>query len=293
MSQKKHARTLTIANNKGGTGKSFTTMLLADYAARQKMKVLVIDLDPQTNLSRRFVEMDYINTDKTYEFVPPIHPEWDPNDSEWTSGRSSAADIWISDFPVVYPTKRHESIEILPGHSADLQKVEMVTQSDVFTKVLNRLYKFVRLEGVIDAYDLILIDTRPSKGPLTSAALFSSSNVVIPSEMEVPSIEGLLSMFGLVQSLNGSRPKNDQLKISGILPNKFRKQTIIHKEHLHELSRDPKLKSYILPYYLSDRVGYKESMIVEADSIFDLPPKNPLRLEATKVCKEIFKRVFG
>lgn len=292
MANSKKANILTIGNNKGGVGKSFLSKSLAEYSVRQGLKTLLIDLDPQTNLSRRFVTMERHRESGATEFRPPTHPDWDSSDHEWPSGRSSSADIWLDSFTVPYPTDHHDLLEILPGDSVRLQNVELVTQSDVFSKVLNRMSKFLRMEGIIDEYDLIINDTRPSKGPLTSASMFGSTHLLIPSEMEVPSVEGLVGMLSLCQSINEGRPKTDQLNIVGILPNKVRKNTVIHREHLNVLMNDSVISQFMLPNILSDKVGYKESMMVGKPSIFDGTKKNSIKHELSTVCEMILTRIF-
>ncbi len=281
---------ITIANNKGGVGKTLLSKTLAEYAAMILGKrVLVIDLDPQTNLSRRYLDMQLLS-DGSEDFAPPRHPEWTTNDKNW-NGFSSSAEIWFSGEAIPYPTSV-ERMDIIPAHAQLLADVELVSKQDVYVKVVRRLRDFLFLPDVKNAYDIVIIDTRPSKGPLTTAALNASTHLVIPTEMEAPSVEGLFGMIALRNNINISRSREDQLAIIGVLPNKLQQSTQVHREHMELLANDPNIAPYILPTSVGYRTDYKKSMYREAGSIFNFPPSNKARQEIEEVCKIIFDRVY-
>ncbi len=132
-------RILAVAGNKGGIGKTSLTRLLAEYFGRSGRAVLVIDLDPQSNLSRRFIEMDYDPSDPD-GVLPPLHPDYEEGDPDW-SGRSSSADVYFHGEVYPYPT-RWEGLHLLPGHGPRLRTVELVTEEEVKDKVVHRLRDF-------------------------------------------------------------------------------------------------------------------------------------------------------
>lgn len=288
------AKVLVVANNKGGVGKTFLSKTLAEYAALERdMRVLLIDLDPQTNLSRRYLKMN-LQPHSTEEWQPPLHPDYDPNDpgnEDW-NGISSSADIWRHGFAVPYPTQL-DNIEIIPASSETLQAVEHVTRQDVFDKVIRHFRDFIRLEENQADYDLIVIDTRPSKGPLTSAAAFAASHIVIPTEMEAPSLEGLFGMLALIQSINLERKDNDRLKLVGLLPNKVKAALSLHQKNLELYRNHNMLGQYVLPLELRDWSEYRNSMQFESDSIFRFPASAKERVQAGKVCGWILDRIQG
>ncbi len=143
------------------------------------------------------------------------------------------------------------------------------------------------------SYDTVIIDTRPSKGPLTTAALHASTHLLIPSEMEAPSVEGLFGMIALRNNINLGRSREDQLQVIGILPNKLQQSTPVHREHMELLTNDPNIAPYILPASVGYRTDYKKSMYPDAGSIFNFPPSNKARQEMETVCGAIFERVTG
>ncbi|RLA21476.1 MAG: hypothetical protein DRQ61_03645 [Gammaproteobacteria bacterium] len=283
-------KVLAVVQNKGGVGKTTVSRLLAEYFAAQKLRVLALDLDSQCNFSRRFLDMDYDPSEED-GILAPLHPDYD-HEEEW-SGRSSTADIYYSGEVVPYPTKL-ESLDILPGEGKKLRDVELVSRADVKAKVHDRLNDFLALEDVRNEYDLVLIDTSPSKGPLTVSAMRAASHILIPTAMEPQSIEGLYGMLQLWRRENRRRPIDQSLKILGILPNTFRKGVALHEGLLRSLQEDEGIKALLTPMLLHQRIAFAESDHPDAapKSVFSLKVKDPARIEAERFCKYIEERLF-
>jgi chromosome partitioning protein len=104
------------ATHKGGEGKTTNSIMLAEYSALiQGLKTLIIDMDPQANLSGRYISMEY---DPAYKGgkVPALHPDFEQGlDHEW-DGRSSIANIFYGEEVIPYPTAI-ANLELLPAHS--------------------------------------------------------------------------------------------------------------------------------------------------------------------------------
>lgn len=283
------AITISIVSNKGGAGKTFTTKLLSDYAAKiLKKRVLMIDLDPQTNLSKRYVEMIF-NRTQSDEWSPPPHPEYNPETDEQWEQYPTSANIWTHGNAIEYKTDI-ENLYIFPGSSQMLQLIEEVDSKDIYTKVIAQFNDFIQLDDIQNDFDYIIIDTRPSKGPLVRSALNASDFALIPSEMEAPSTEGVMGMLQLCNLTNSSRSQNNKLKLLGILPNKV-KNIRIHQDNLAAFRASEGINKYILPCELPDLVAYKESMSVGGRNIFDFPKNNNARVSAGNVTECIFKRI--
>lgn len=282
---------VAVVQNKGGVGKTTICRLLAEFLTRQNKRVLGVDLDAQCNFSRRFMTMEIDSTDLD-GILPPIHPEFDQaTDLDW-DGRSSSADIYFSGQALPYPT-RLERLELLPGNGALLRAVEMVRAEEVTEKVHDRLQAFLNHEDVHQLYDFVVIDTSPSKGPLTISALRAASHIIIPTTMEPQTIEGLHGMLQLWRRETKRRRKGEELKIIGILPNMFRKGVALHEGLFNTLAIDPGIVDLLMPVKLGLRIALAESdhPLSEPRSVFDLPAKDPARIEAEAICNYVLEKL--
>lgn len=216
----KYPKIVVIANNKGGVGKSLISQLISTYIAfKKEKKVLVLDFDPQGNMSYRFLKDTRIRDMSSYK--PPIHPDYDPSDSDddW-NGKSSALDMWTNNPVVPYPTDL-PNLDILPSDASLIREVEGFEHSETLEEIVKRPYDFFNMPDFLECgYDLIIIDTPPAKGPLTQGAIRAATHVLIPLELSNKSLQGLAGMVDLVNRQNVYRPKNNQATIVGLLKNK-------------------------------------------------------------------------
>jgi len=280
------------ATHKGGEGKTTNSIMLAEYSALVlNLKTLMIDLDPQANFSGRYAKMEY---DPAYKGgkIPPLHPDYEPEvDTDW-NGRSGIANIFYGEEVIPYPTVI-SNLELLPAHSMKLQEAEIVTKSEVLEKVHLQLKKFLALGAIQSHYDLIIIDTPPSKGPLTIAAIKAATHLIIPAQMEQFSIEGIYGMLQLWKQESYSRSKNNQITLVGILPNQIR-DVKIHKEFLADLKSKENTSKFLMPFSIKKRTVYTEILTEEANpkSIFELPKNNIARMEYESACQYIMEKVL-
>jgi len=279
---------VAVVQNKGGVGKTTITRVLAEYLARQGRRVLVVDLDAQCNLSRRFLAMEYDPADPD-GVLPPLHPDFDGADADgaW-AGRSSSADLYFSGEVYPYPTE-WDLLQALPGHGPRLREIELVRAEEVRERVHNRLQQFLGLHDVQQAFDMVLIDTAPAKGPLTISAVRAATHLIIPTTLEPQPIEGLYGMLQLWRREHSSRDSDRPLKIAAIQPNLFRKGVALHEGLLDSLRTDKALASMLSPVILHQRIAFAEADHQEARprSVFDLSPKDPAHQEAMQFCEYI------
>ncbi len=281
-------------NNKGGVGKTTITKTLCEYfSIVQKKSVLVIDLDHQCNLSNRFISME-IHPNEREGKLPPIHPEYDPNDllfPEWT-GRSSIADVYFGKPVLPYQTFI-ENLDILPANTGSLLAVEHVRKDEVAEKVHNQLAAFLNLEEVKETYDVVVIDTPPSKGPLTTSAIRAATQIIIPSVMEPQPIEGIYGMLQLWKQEQLRRSSESPIHLIGILPNMFNSQISLHNGLLQGLKDNPMIADFVIPHKLGRRVAFAEvdAEGAQPSSIFQLPNSNSAKTEALLFCDYINERI--
>lgn len=184
------AEVITIANRKGGVGKTTTTLNLAYSLKELGKKVLVIDLDPQANLTRCF---DVGNTENIKNIGHLLMTEMEEES------------YLVEDY-----TKSYDEIDIIPS-SIYLSAVE--TQMRVETGSERILFEIVN--QIKEYYDYVLIDTSPSLNILTINALCASDSVLITADTQLFAIVGISELLKTIQKIK--KRVNESLMIKGIL----------------------------------------------------------------------------
>jgi chromosome partitioning protein len=288
-------KVIAFLNNKGGVGKTTCSRTMAEYLTKvKKMPTLAIDFDPQCNFSHQYLKME-IDPASPEGLMPPIHPDYDlsnPDDEDW-DGRSTIAEIFYGQGVIPYPTYI-EKLDLAPGHAEKLLAAESVRRSEVVEKVHKQLSNFLNSPDVKAAYDCVVIDTAPSKGPLTVSVIKAATHIVIPSVMEEQPVQGIYGMLQLWMQESLARDKMRPLTLVGILPNMF-KQTRLHKDILQSLMDNSAIGKYIMPVKLSQRIVFAEIDSEDATphSIFDFHDSHVARQEAVEVCDYISERIFN
>ena len=185
------AEVITIANRKGGVGKTTTTLNLAYSLKELGKKVFVIDLDPQANLTRCF---DVENTENIKTIGHLLITEMEEEES-----------YLVEDY-----TKSYDEIDIIPS-SVYLSAVE--TQMRIETGSERILSEIVNQAK--EHYDYILIDTSPSLNILTINALCASDSVLIVADTQLFAIVGIGELLKTIQKIK--KRVNPKLKVQGIL----------------------------------------------------------------------------
>ena len=184
------AEVITIANRKGGVGKTTTTLNLAYSLKELGKKVLVIDLDPQANLTRCF---DVENTENIKNIGHLLITEMEEES------------YLVEDY-----TKSYDEIDIIPS-SIYLSAVE--TQMRVETGSERILFEIVN--QIKEYYEYVLIDTSPSLNILTINALCASDSVLITADTQLFAIVGISELLKTIQKVK--KRVNASLTIKGIL----------------------------------------------------------------------------
>ncbi len=198
---------IAIANQKGGVGKTTTTVNLAAALGVLEKKVLLIDADPQANASSG-LSIDVENVTKgTYQIL------------EHTISASEA----------IQPTNS-PNVDIIPAH-IDLVaiEIELVDKED-------REYMLKKsLASVVDLYDYILIDCAPSLGLITLNALTASNSVIIPIQCEYFALEGLGKLLNTIKSIQ--KIHNTELDIEGLLLTMFDSRLRLSNQVVEEVTK--------------------------------------------------------
>ena len=193
-------KVITIINQKGGTGKTTMAMNLGVSLALMDKKILLIDLDPQANL--------------TYAFG--IHS---PENTivEVLQGKQTLQTILV----------KKEGLDVIPSSSllADLEV-------SIINKIGREQLLGERLKG-LKGYDYIFIDSPPSLSILTINALNVANEVLIPLQMEILSLQGLTQLLKTINDVKSVLNKN--LKIKGIVVSMFDGRRRLSGEVLNEI----------------------------------------------------------
>ncbi|PPI23700.1 ParA family protein [Rathayibacter sp. AY1B5] len=185
-------RVITISNQKGGVGKTTTTVNLAAGLARGEAKVLVIDLDPQGNASTAL-------------------------GIEHRAETASVYDVIVNDTPladVVQKSPEFSSLYGVPATihlaGAEIELVSLVAREQRLRRALDRM-----LDTMDEPFDYVFIDCPPSLGLLTINAFVAAREVLIPIQCEYYALEGLSQLLKNIDLIE--RHLNPNLGVSTIL----------------------------------------------------------------------------
>jgi len=199
---------ITIANQKGGVGKTTTAVNLSAALAQNGKKVLLIDADPQTNAT---TSLGFNRNDYEYNIYHVL--------------------IGIKTLSEVTLTSNFKNLDLVP---ANIGLVGVEKEFYGSTKKNRELLLKKAIKPIKKNYDFIIIDSPPALGPITINALGAADSVIIPIQCEYFALEGLAQLLNTINLLKKSI--NPQLIIKGFLPTMFSIQNNLSKQVLEDLS---------------------------------------------------------
>ena len=295
-------KVLAVLNQKGGVGKTTVASVIAEYAAiYEKKNVLVVDLDMQCNSSDYWVGME-TPPQATGGQLPPPHPDYD-GDTDLEE-RSSIADIFFGKAVLPHNTFINKDnafeadVDIMVGHPALLERINSEfdnASGKIATEIINRLGDFLHMQEVVDTYDLIILDTGPSRNPIFRAAVRAATHAIIPFEPEEKSLQGINAMLQVIQSENFSRADDDQLILTGLCPNKVRANTNIHRGTLSMLQQE--LGNIMFPenIFLPQSTAFPERDLkgITPRSIFQISASHAAKQKSIEVGQYTLSKVYA
>lgn len=196
------AKNVCIATQKGGTGKTSTAHILALGLAHKGARVLIVDLDPQTNLT-----------------LAAGADENEPTLYEVLTGDAKIQEAIV----------KGELVDIVPG-SEDLAGADLE-----FNKTGREYLLQEALDPVKKAYDFIIMDCPAALGLLTVNALTASDRVIIPCGADLFNIQGFSQLYATIKDVQ--KYSNKKLKIAGLLVTRIRSGVKLSREFSEELDR--------------------------------------------------------
>ncbi|AMQ18396.1 ParA family protein [Thermococcus peptonophilus] len=252
---------ISVANQKGGVGKTTLTMNLGFALSEMGKQVLLVDVDPQFNLTFGLIGMKVLEHSNR-------------NVGTLMTRESEIEETIVS---------VKENLDLIPSH-LNLSAKEI--------EIINAYNRERRLEKalipVLPDYDYVLIDNPPSMGIFLVNSLTASDYVLIPLELSYFGVIGMQLMFNLMRMIR--EETNENLKLLGLVPNKFTKQTKVPKMRLKELKEaypDAPILTTI------PKAIALEKAQSEGKSIFEFEPNGRASKAFQKLAKEVVEIVEG
>lgn len=249
---------ITFANHKGGVGKT-TTVANIGYALanHHKKRVLMVDMDPQTNLTTHF----------------GIYERPENTMYEVLKGSSTIA-------KAIIPLST--TLHLLPS-SLDVTNIEAELQG-----ITGREFILREALDKVQGYDAVLIDTPPSLGVLTVNAFTASTDVCIVVQTEFFALQGLAKLYEIIGIVQ--KRTNPKLAISGVIATMFDRRKGMHCEALQAL--EERFAKELFDTQITEAIALVEAASA-GKSIFEYKPSSKAAEQYDDIAKAIAKKILS
>ena len=245
-------KVITISNHKGGVGKTTSTVNLGAALNQQKKRVLLIDLDPQANLSQ---SLGILEPEKTiYGSIRGAYP--------------------------LTPVEVVKGLDVVPS-TLDLSGAEIELSGEAGREyILKEL-----IDALREKYDYILIDSPPSLGLLTLNAFTASDEVILPLQAQFLAMQGLSKLLEVIEKIQKRLNKN--LKIGGVFITQFDGRKVLNRNVFETINEH--FNGAVFNTKIRDNIALAEAPAVGQD-IFRYSPKSNGAEDYMALSKEILKQ---
>jgi chromosome partitioning protein len=251
VEQENVLRTIAFANQKGGVAKTTTTLNLGVALREQGYRVLVVDLDPQGNLT--------------------MSQGMNPDQLE-----RSMFDVLVHRVPIseiIHPAEVDVAVSSIDLAGAELALSSLIGRERALEKALVE---------VRDRYDFILVDTPPSLGLLTINAFVAASGVIVPVQCEYLSLRGLVQLENTLAMVRENL--NPHVHVEGILATMYDGRTLHAREAIEILEEN--FGELVYRTRIRKTVRYAEAP-VKGSSVLRYEPSGPAAEAYRELAKEV------
>lgn len=254
---------ITCSNIKGGVAKTTTAATIAAGLNKKGARVLMIDVDPQSNLTMCFIDEPEEGSDTIYKVFKEV---------------KKLKDVRV---------KIKEGLDLVPGDldlcAADM---EFLGKPGCFSMLGNML------KGVAEDYDYVVMDTPPNLGFLSLNAFYSSDYIVTPMAADSFSLRAIKLQKKTLDAVSRDK-KGAKVKVAGVLLTKYTSRTNISKALEENVKASARLlNTKLFNSRIRQATVVQESQLVKKD-LFEYAPKAPVTQDYEKFLIELLNRIGG